>query len=82
MKRRAKQKFLQGKPAAEAMTGRTIVRADLHAWDDSEVLDNPAMARTCHTLVLHLDNGARVEFLVEENELMASGVSPIYCPNG
>jgi len=72
-------RLLQGKAAASAMEGRTIVRADLHEWDDSAVAPE-GLAQTCHTLVLHLDNGAQVQFEVQESELGKFGVTPEYYP--
>jgi len=73
--------MLRGKRAARAMEGRTISRAELIAWDDSAEAP-PSLVRKCHTLILHLDNGARVEFEVQESELMQFGVSPRYFAKG
>ena len=60
------------------MTGRTIVRVELTEWDGAD--EHTASELTCHECVLHLDNGARVRFHVEESEVGVYGVTPIYHP--
>lgn len=67
--------MIAGKAVARRLEGRTIVRAVVPTARDGHY------RTTTHDVVLYLDNGAQVHFVVEETEHGASyGICPVYYP--